>query len=90
MGRWLTRVHRADSSTHGGWDSRMRRASDKWHFWIDRGGTFTDVVARSPEGHILARKLLSENPGAYDDAALEGIRRFLGVETGAPGRGRTE
>ena len=57
----------------------MRRASDGWHFWIDRGGTFTDVVARSPDGRIIARKLLSENPGAYDDAALEAIRRFLGV-----------
>ena len=62
----------------------MGRASEKWHFWIDRGGTFTDVVARSPEARILARKLLSENPGAYDDAALEAIRRFLGVATGAP------
>ena len=62
----------------------MGRASEKWHFWIDRGGTFTDVVARSPKGRILARKLLSENPGAYDDAALEAIRRFLGVASGAP------
>ncbi len=62
----------------------MRRASEKWHFWIDRGGTFTDVVARSPEGRILTKKLLSENPGAYDDAALEAIRRFLGVGSGAP------
>jgi 5-oxoprolinase (ATP-hydrolysing) len=64
--------------------SLMGRASEKWHFWIDRGGTFTDVVARSPEARILARKLLSENPGAYDDAALEAIRRFLGLATGAP------
>ncbi|MEO8422197.1 MAG: hydantoinase/oxoprolinase N-terminal domain-containing protein, partial [Hyphomicrobium sp.] len=55
----------------------------KWHFWIDRGGTFTDVVARTPDGQILARKLLSENPGAYDDAALEAIRLFLGVASGA-------
>jgi len=56
----------------------------KWQFWIDRGGTFTDVVARTPEGKILARKLLSEDPGAYRDAALEGIRQFLGVPTDAP------
>jgi 5-oxoprolinase (ATP-hydrolysing) len=62
----------------------MERASEKWHFWIDRGGTFTDVVARSPDGRILAKKLLSENPGAYDDAALEAIRRFLGVTGAAP------
>jgi len=56
----------------------------KWHFWIDRGGTFTDVVARSPQGEIAARKLLSQNPGAYDDAALEGIRLSLGLASGAP------
>ena len=55
----------------------------KWHFWIDRGGTFTDVVARSPEGAITARKVLSQNPGAYDDAALEGIRLALGLRSGA-------
>jgi 5-oxoprolinase (ATP-hydrolysing) len=56
----------------------------RWHFWIDRGGTFTDIVARSPSGEITARKLLSQNPGAYDDAALEGIRLSLGVPSGAP------
>ncbi|MEM1306002.1 MAG: hydantoinase B/oxoprolinase family protein [Pseudomonadota bacterium] len=56
----------------------------KWDFWIDRGGTFTDVVARAPDGTIAARKVLSENPEAYDDAALEGIRQFLGLKTGDP------
>jgi 5-oxoprolinase (ATP-hydrolysing) len=56
--------------------------SETWQFWIDRGGTFTDIVARDPEGRLHARKLLSENPGAYDDAAIEGIRRFLGVSDG--------
>jgi len=56
----------------------------KWHFWIDRGGTFTDVVARAPDGAILTRKLLSDNAGAYDDAALAAIRQLLGVEAGAP------
>ena len=56
----------------------------KWHFWIDRGGTFTDVVARTPEGRIVARKVLSENKGVYDDAALEGIRRCLGLASDAP------
>jgi 5-oxoprolinase (ATP-hydrolysing) len=59
-------------------------ATGKWHFWVDRGGTFTDVVARSPSGEIGARKLLSQNPGAYDDAALEGIRLALGLPSGAP------
>ncbi|MGI9387776.1 MAG: hydantoinase/oxoprolinase family protein, partial [Methyloligellaceae bacterium] len=53
--------------------------SDKWHFWIDRGGTFTDVVARAPSGEISARKLLSENPDSYDDAALQGIRDYFEV-----------
>lgn len=50
-----------------------------WQFWVDRGGTFTDVVAQSPEGHILTRKLLSENPEQYADAALQGIREILKV-----------
>ncbi|KGM89607.1 5-oxoprolinase (ATP-hydrolysing) [Roseovarius mucosus DSM 17069] len=49
-----------------------------WDFWIDRGGTFTDVIGRSPEGAIEPLKLLSENPEAYEDAAIEGIRRLLG------------
>ncbi len=56
----------------------------QWHFWIDRGGTFTDIVARAPDGSIQTKKVLSENPGAYDDAALEGIRRFLGVGSHDP------
>jgi 5-oxoprolinase (ATP-hydrolysing) len=49
-----------------------------WQFWIDRGGTFTDVVARAPDGAITTRKLLSENPERYDDAALEAIREESG------------
>jgi 5-oxoprolinase (ATP-hydrolysing) len=57
---------------------------NRWEFWIDRGGTFTDVVARSPEGALLTHKLLSDNPGAYADAAVAGIRRVLGVPPGAP------
>src|SRR5436305_13207115 len=48
-----------------------------WTFAIDRGGTFTDVVARASDGHLRVEKLLSENPGQYDDAALEAIRRVL-------------
>src|ERR671916_1154301 len=55
-----------------------------WDFWVDRGGTFTDVVARDPEGRLHASKLLSENPGAYQDAAVEAIRRQLAVPPGAP------
>ncbi len=53
-----------------------------WHFWIDRGGTFTDVVARRPDGEIETAKLLSENPGQYDDAAVAAIRRLTGTVTG--------
>jgi 5-oxoprolinase (ATP-hydrolysing) len=49
-----------------------------WQFWIDRGGTFTDIVARRPDGSIATHKLLSENPGRYDDAAIAGIRHFIG------------
>jgi 5-oxoprolinase (ATP-hydrolysing) len=55
-----------------------------WDFWIDRGGTFTDIVARGPDGVLRAHKLLSSNPGAYKDAAVAGIRHLLGVPPGAP------
>ncbi len=55
----------------------VRRMSDGWQFWIDRGGTFTDVVARGPGGVEVVRKLLSVNPGRYDDAALEAMRLIL-------------
>jgi 5-oxoprolinase (ATP-hydrolysing) len=55
-----------------------------WDFWIDRGGTFTDVIARKPDGSLLARKILSENPGAYRDAAVQGIREHLGLQAGEP------
>ncbi|MFO7288257.1 MAG: hydantoinase/oxoprolinase N-terminal domain-containing protein, partial [Gammaproteobacteria bacterium] len=51
--------------------------TDGWHFWIDRGGTFTDVVACDPTGNVHSLKLLSANPEHYDDAAVEGIRRLL-------------
>jgi 5-oxoprolinase (ATP-hydrolysing) len=53
---------------------------ERWQFWIDRGGTFTDVVARRPDGTLVTHKLLSENPDRYDDAALAGIREILSVE----------
>jgi 5-oxoprolinase (ATP-hydrolysing) len=55
-----------------------------WDFWIDRGGTFTDIVGRDPEGRLHTRKLLSENPGAYADAAIQGIRDLLGLASDAP------
>ncbi|MBH0239786.1 hydantoinase B/oxoprolinase family protein [Methylobrevis sp. L22] len=55
----------------------------RWDFWIDRGGTFTDIVARRPDGGLVSHKLLSENPGVYDDAAIQGIRDLIGVADGA-------
>jgi 5-oxoprolinase (ATP-hydrolysing) len=55
-----------------------------WQFWIDRGGTFTDIVARRPDGDILCHKVLSENPERYRDAAVQGIRDLLGLNPGEP------
>jgi len=57
---------------------------EQWDFWIDRGGTFTDVVGRRPEGTLVAHKLLSENPEAFGDAAVQGIRDLLGLKSGDP------
>jgi 5-oxoprolinase (ATP-hydrolysing) len=63
----------------------MKTARDaKWDFWIDRGGTFTDIVARSPEGRLTSHKILSEKPEAYKDAAVQGIREILGLSPGDP------
>jgi len=59
-------------------------AARDWEFWIDRGGTFTDIVARRPDGSLATAKLLSENPEQYSDAAIAGIRHFLGVAPNAP------
>ena len=56
----------------------------RWQFWIDRGGTFTDIVARKPDGSIVTHKLLSENPEQYKDAAVAGIRHLLGLKAGEP------
>jgi 5-oxoprolinase (ATP-hydrolysing) len=55
-----------------------------WQFWIDRGGTFTDIVARRPDGALATHKLLSEDPERYQDAALAGIRHLLGLAADAP------
>ena len=62
----------------------MNETIARWQFWIDRGGTFTDIVARRPDGTLATHKLLSENPGRYKDAAIAGIRHFLEVPEGAP------
>ena len=57
----------------------LATADDRWQFWIDRGGTFTDIVARRPDGALVTHKLLSENPERYEDAAIHGIRELLGL-----------
>ncbi|NLE22366.1 MAG: 5-oxoprolinase [Actinobacteria bacterium] len=62
-------------------DGTTRRG---WRFWIDRGGTFTDVVAQPPHGGLRTYKLLSEDPDRYEDAAVEGVRRLLGLESDEP------
>jgi 5-oxoprolinase (ATP-hydrolysing) len=59
-------------------------SGSRWQFWVDRGGTFTDVIGREPGGALRTLKLLSDNPGQYRDAAVEGIRRLLGLERGEP------
>lgn len=65
-------------------DDTAHHGSGQWQFWIDRGGTFTDVIGRRPDGTVLTRKVLSENPERYRDAALQGIRELLGLADGAP------
>jgi 5-oxoprolinase (ATP-hydrolysing) len=55
-------------------------SSGKWEFWIDRGGTFTDIVAKAPDGSLKNSKYLSENPEQYKDAAIQGIRDFLKID----------
>jgi 5-oxoprolinase (ATP-hydrolysing) len=59
-------------------------AKPSYQFWVDRGGTFTDVIARKPDGSLATHKLLSDNPQHYDNAAIEGIRVLLGVPRGEP------
>ncbi|TWG80507.1 5-oxoprolinase (ATP-hydrolysing) [Cupriavidus gilardii J11] len=56
----------------------------RWQFWIDRGGTFTDIVGLRPDGTVVTHKLLSENPEQYRDAAVAGIRHLLGLSAGEP------
>ncbi|HEU4422899.1 MAG TPA: hydantoinase/oxoprolinase family protein, partial [Pilimelia sp.] len=59
-------------------------AGERWQFWVDRGGTFTDIVAQAPDGRLVTHKLLSENPARYRDAAVAGIRALLGAADTAP------
>jgi 5-oxoprolinase (ATP-hydrolysing) len=62
--------------------TKSTRPDTRWQFWIDRGGTFTDIVARKPDGSLVTHKLLSENPEQYRDAAVAGIRHLLGLQPG--------
>jgi 5-oxoprolinase (ATP-hydrolysing) len=64
--------------------SRAESGDARWRFWIDRGGTFTDIVARAPDGQLLTHKLLSDAPERYRDAAVAGIRHLLGLADGEP------
>ncbi|AFY41225.1 hydantoinase B/oxoprolinase family protein [Nostoc sp. PCC 7107] len=59
-------------------------SSALWEFWIDRGGTFTDIVAKRPDGELVIHKLLSENPDRYTDAVVQGIRELLGIPADVP------
>src|SRR5690349_15292250 len=65
----------------GGMDAGQRGG---WQFWIDRGGTFTDVIGCAPDERLRTLKLLSENPQRYPDAAIEGIRQLLDLRPGEP------
>ncbi len=65
-------------------DDEEHRVAGRWQFWIDRGGTFTDIVARRPDGHLVTHKLLSDNPSRYADAAVVGIRALLGLAPDDP------
>ena len=62
--------------------STSPQSPPRWQFWIDRGGTFTDIVGRRPDGTLITHKLLSENPEQYRDAAVAGIRHLLGLHAG--------
>ena len=64
--------------------NHQKQLTNGWAFWVDRGGTFTDIVARRPDRSLVTHKLLSENPGRYEDAAVQGIRDVLGLESGEP------
>jgi 5-oxoprolinase (ATP-hydrolysing) len=83
---WTLRSSRACGVvTIGKWNTMDQQhiaqgdQDQRWQFWIDRGGTFTDIVARQPDGRLVTRKLLSENPEQYQDAAVAGIERLLGL-----------
>jgi 5-oxoprolinase (ATP-hydrolysing) len=62
----------------------MNSSNRQWQFWVDRGSTFTDIVACKPNGQLISHKLLSDNPEQYPDAALQGIKELLGQDVKQP------
>src|SRR5207344_487692 len=76
--------HQPAARAVAGVGSKRMNVSARWQFWIDRGGTFTDVVGRAPDRSLRTLKLLSDNPEQYRDAAVEGIRRLLGLKASEP------
>src|SRR5260370_40690573 len=75
-------ARRAARSASG--ERHDRQMDGRWEFWIDRGGTFTDAVARRPDGTLAVHKLLSENPGAYDNPTVTGTRHLLRIAPTQP------
>jgi 5-oxoprolinase (ATP-hydrolysing) len=86
MGMQATPSHRASRATCDHRGVKQGDGSDgprqRWQFWIDRGGTFTDIVARRPDGSLVTHKLLSDSPEQYADAAVAGIRHLLDIPAG--------
>jgi len=78
--RFLARLRNPPTMHH----TPPASTTPRWQFWIDRGGTFTDIVGRSPDGTLVTHKLLSDNPEQYRDAAVAGIRHLLGLAPGQP------
>ncbi|MFM2066159.1 MAG: hypothetical protein RLZZ584_1068 [Pseudomonadota bacterium] len=76
--------HPPPPATTAGASTASAPPTARWQFWIDRGGTFTDIVARRPDGGLVTAKLLSASPEHYADAAVEGVRRLLGLAHGEP------
>jgi 5-oxoprolinase (ATP-hydrolysing) len=74
---WVSKLDDEEQNSEEG------RVAARWQFWIDRGGTFTDIVARRPDGQLVTHKLLSDNPTHYADAAVAGIRELLGLAADA-------
>jgi 5-oxoprolinase (ATP-hydrolysing) len=84
MGRHHPTASDDADAVHGKMSARQTTGPDRWQFWIDRGGTFTDLVGKRPDGSLVTHKLLSENPEQYRDAAVAGIRHLLGLADNAP------